>query len=108
MSREIPGYDDLSSADTVASEEDTPYESSQRADQVEYLGGQIRKVLKTLSEREAEVIRLRWGLDDNEKHTLEKAGDKIGITREGVRQVEKRAIEKLKRKRRLHKLKEFL
>jgi len=59
------------------------------------LADQLRRLLGRLSEREAEVLRLRFGLVDGEQHTLEDIGRRYGITREAVRQAEARALRKL-------------
>jgi RNA polymerase primary sigma factor len=56
---------------------------------------QIEEALKSLTEREAEVIRLRFGLGENGDHTLEEVGDKLQVTRERIRQIEAKALRKL-------------
>jgi RNA polymerase primary sigma factor len=56
---------------------------------------QVQVALKALSDREAEIIRLRFGIDSNEPKTLEEVGKKFGITRERVRQIEAAALKKL-------------
>jgi RNA polymerase primary sigma factor len=56
---------------------------------------QVQAALKALSDREAEIIRLRFGINDNEPQTLEEVGKKFGITRERVRQIEAAALKKL-------------
>jgi RNA polymerase primary sigma factor len=57
---------------------------------------QINQVLSSLSKREAQVIRLRFGIDDGDFHTLERIGRKLGVSRERIRQIEKRALKKLR------------
>lgn len=57
----------------------------------------IQSLLKAIDERESEVLRLRYGLGDGEALTLEKIGEKLGLTRERVRQIENEALEKLNR-----------
>ena len=57
---------------------------------------EVRELLKLLNEREQKVIRLRFGLEDGRTHTLEEVGKELSITRERVRQIEARALEKLK------------
>ena len=69
---------------------------------------QIEDALKGLNPREAEIIRMRFGLEDGREHTLEEVGRKFSITRERVRQIEVKAIEKLKHPLRNRKLKSFL
>ncbi len=58
--------------------------------------GKIDTILETLSERERQVIRLRYGLDDGHPRTLEEVGRKFNVTRERIRQIEMKAIKKLK------------
>ena len=68
----------------------------------------LNEVLDTLLPREAEILRLRFGLSDGTFHTLEQLGSIFGITRERVRQIEKKALSKLRHPKRSMKLKEFL
>jgi RNA polymerase primary sigma factor len=63
----------------------------------ESLIAEIERVLSVLSEREAEVIKLYFGLDKEQAHTLEEIGDKFNLTRERVRQIKEKAIRRLKR-----------
>jgi RNA polymerase primary sigma factor len=63
----------------------------------ESLKDEIEHVLSVLSEREAEVIKLYFGLDKEQSHTLEEIGDKFNLTRERVRQIKEKAIRRLKR-----------
>ena len=67
----------------------------------------ISEVLDTLTEREAEVIRLRYGLADGRCHTLEEVGQQFDVTRERIRQIEVKAIRKLRHVTRSSKLKGF-
>lgn len=69
---------------------------------------QVRAALKALSDREAEIIRLRFGIDDNEPKTLEEVGKKFKITRERVRQIEAAALKKLAHPGRSKQLKDLL
>jgi RNA polymerase primary sigma factor len=69
---------------------------------------QIEKVLHTLKEREAEVLRLRFGIGDGVPHTLEEVGKIFKVTRERVRQIEAKALRKLRHPARARNLKGFL
>jgi RNA polymerase primary sigma factor len=60
----------------------------------------IETVLDTLTPREARILRLRFGLVDGHAYTLEEIGQKIGVTRERIRQIEKRALRRLRHPRR--------
>ena len=59
---------------------------------------EVSELLSSLNEREQKVIRLRFGLEDGKAHTLEEIGEMLGVTRERVRQIEARAMEKLRQK----------
>jgi RNA polymerase primary sigma factor len=69
---------------------------------------QIRNLLNELDEREALVIRLRFGLDDDKSQTLQEIGDKLKLTRERIRQIEQRAMRKLSRSHKLQQLRGYL
>lgn len=69
---------------------------------------QLEGVLDTLSEREKKVLRLRFGLDDGRSRTLEEVGQVFGVTRERIRQIEAKALRKLRHPSRSKKLKDFL
>ena len=68
----------------------------------------IDDVLGSLSEREAQVIRLRFGIDDGYAHTLDQIGRTFGVSRERIRQIEERALNKLRHPVRVRKLRDFL
>ncbi len=68
---------------------------------------QIEGALKTLTEREAKVLKMRFGLGDGNEHTLEEVGQQFKVTRERIRQIEAKALRKLKHPSRSRKLKSF-
>ena len=74
----------------------------------EMLKEEIGDVLLTLTEREEQVLRLRFGLDDGSPKTLEEVGQMFGVTRERIRQIEAKALRKLRHPSRSRKLKDFL
>ena len=69
---------------------------------------QLMDVLGTLTDREQQVLRLRFGLDDGRARTLEEVGSQFGVTRERIRQIEAKALRKLRHPSRSKKLKDFL
>ena len=69
---------------------------------------QVDDVLFTLSEREARVLQLRFGLEDGRSRTLEEVGRDFGVTRERIRQIEAKALRKLRHPTRSKKLRDFL
>ena len=68
---------------------------------------QIEEALKTLTEREAKVLKMRFGLGDGNEHTLEEVGQQFKVTRERIRQIEAKALRKLKHPSRSRKLRSF-
>ncbi len=69
---------------------------------------QLDEVLNTLTEREGKVLRLRFGLEDGRQRTLEEVGKEFNVTRERIRQIEAKALRKLRHPQRSKKLKDFL
>lgn len=74
----------------------------------ELLKEQLESVLDTLTDREENVLRLRFGLNDGRTRTLEEVGKKFGVTRERIRQIEAKALRKLRHPSRSKQLKDFL
>ena len=72
------------------------------------LKGELNEVLKTLSDREARVLRLRFGLDDGRTRTLEEVGKEFNVTRERIRQIEAKALRKLRHPSRIKLLKDYM
>jgi RNA polymerase primary sigma factor len=74
----------------------------------ESLKNEISNALSTLDKREAEVIRLSFGIGRNQKATLEEIGDKFNLTRERIRQIKEKALRKLRIAKKSNRLKEYL
>jgi len=68
----------------------------------------VEEVLGTLSPREARVLRMRFGLCGERPYTLEEVGQKFGLTRERIRQIEGRALRRLRHPRRARQLQEYV
>lgn len=82
----------------------SPYDSASR----ELLKEHLEEVLRTLSDREKRVLILRFGLEDGRPRTLEEVGVEFGVTRERIRQIEAKALRKLRHPSRSKKLKDYL
>ncbi|NTU69486.1 RNA polymerase sigma factor RpoD [bacterium] len=82
----------------------SPHESAT----YQLLKGHIQEILDFLSAREQKIIRMRFGLEDGRSHTLEEVGQEFGVTRERIRQIEAKALAKLKRHRESKRLKDYL
>jgi RNA polymerase primary sigma factor len=82
----------------------TPMQSAYQS----MLRDKIEEVLSTLAPREARVLRMRFGLDDGNVYTLEEVGQKFGLTRERIRQIEGKALRRLRHPRRARQLKDYL
>ena len=67
----------------------------------------LKEILDTLTEREADVLKMRFGMYDGRTHTLEEVGQSFGVTRERIRQIENKAIRKLRHPSRAKKIKDF-
>ncbi len=107
ISMETPVGDDEDSSlgDFI---EDSNILSPQDAADLEGMGETTREMLGTLTPREAKVLRMRFGLGMNTDHTLEEVGKQFDVTRERIRQIEAKALRKLRHPSRAEKLKSFL
>lgn len=97
VSMETPvGDEEDSSLGDFIRDDTTPHPADEAARTM--LREQIREILSDLTEREQQVLRLRYGLDDDRSRTLEEVGKQLNVTRERIRQIEAKALRKLKRK----------
>lgn len=87
-------------------DEDTKTPSESASEQL--LKGQVKQILGTLSEREQKILKLRFGLEDGKSHTLEEVGQEFSVTRERIRQIEAKALAKLRKHKDTRKLHEYL
>ncbi len=99
------GEDDSVLGDFIEDEDTaTPEESA--ANQL--LKEQVQSVLSSLSEREQKIIKMRFGLENGKSHTLEEVGQEFAVTRERIRQIEAKALAKLRKHKDARKLHEYL
>ena len=100
------GDDDESSlGDFIEDEEKVSPEDSAAT---QLLKEQLAKILKTLSEREQKIIKMRFGIGGGKSHTLEEVGAEFSVTRERIRQIEAKALSKLRKNKETKKLHEYL
>jgi len=108
LSLESPINDDEEDSELGQFVEDqltpTPIESTYS----KLLREKIEEVLDTLPPREARILRLRFGLENGHNYTLEEVGDKFGLTRERIRQIESKALRRLRHPRRSRQLRDYL
>lgn len=95
---------DSTLGDFIPDEEIRPEEAASH----ELLKSHINEVLDTLNDREKKVLKLRFGLEDGRQRTLEEVGREFGVTRERIRQIEAKALRKLRHPTRSKKLKDYL
>lgn len=88
--------------------EDEDAESPAEAATKAYMRQQIDEVLSELSDRESKILKLRFGLEDGRQHTLEEVGHEFDVTRERIRQIEAKALNKLRRNQNARKLRSYL
>ena len=98
--------DPVSLETPIGEEDDTP--APQDAASYTLLREQLEEVMKTLTPREAKVLRLRFGLDDGKARTLEEVGKEFDVTRERIRQIEAKALRKLRHPSRSKKLRDYM
>ena len=100
------GDDEESTLGEFIEDEDsiTPEESAA----TQLLKEQVQSVLSTLSDREQKIVRMRFGLDNGKSHTLEEVGQEFAVTRERIRQIEAKALAKLRKHKDAKKLHEYL
>jgi RNA polymerase primary sigma factor len=96
--------DDTSMADFIPDRGAAPLDVAAR----KLLEQTVRDVLDDLSDRESEVVRLRFGLIDGRPRTLEEVGREFGVTRERIRQIESKTLAKLRHPLRSEKLRDYL
>jgi RNA polymerase primary sigma factor len=107
ISLESPiGDDDESELGMFVEDNNTP--SPAQIVYQQMLRERVNEVLSTLSPREARILRLRFGLDNDRPYTLEEVGQKFGLTRERIRQIEGKALRRLRHPRRARLLREYL
>ncbi len=107
ISLETPvGEEDESNLGNFIPDDDAPSPSEQAADTL--LREHIEEVMQTLTPREAKVLKLRFGLEDGRMRTLEEVGREFDVTRERIRQIEAKALRKLRHPSRSKKLKDFM
>ena len=91
--------DFLEDKESLSPEESTIYQ---------LLRGHVKEFLEFLSPREQKILRMRFGLDDGRTHTLEEVGKEFGVTRERIRQIEAKALQKLRQHENSDRLKDYL
>lgn len=107
ISLETPvGEEDESNLGNFIPDDDAPSPSEQAADVL--LREHIEEVMTTLTPREAKVLKLRFGLQDGRMRTLEEVGKEFAVTRERIRQIEAKALRKLRHPSRSKRLKDFM
>ncbi len=101
----ISESDDETTLGEFVADEKTLSPSNQTAHRL--LQDQLKEILNDLSEREQKILTMRFGISDGVTHTLEEVGNEFGVTRERIRQIEAKALEKIRQHKSLKKLKEY-
>lgn len=104
VGRDNDGEDDTILSDFIEDESEGPDDTAA----AQLLKEEVRSLLGVLTEREQKIIRLRFGLDDGKHHTLEEVGHEFSVTRERIRQIEAKALAKLRKHMKARRLKEYL
>lgn len=105
VGRDGEGDDDSVLGDFIEDEDGkTPQDSATE----QLLKEQVQAVLSTLSDREQKIIKMRFGLENGKSHTLEEVGQEFAVTRERIRQIEAKALAKLRKHKDAKKLHEYL
>ncbi|NMC86350.1 MAG: sigma-70 family RNA polymerase sigma factor [Anaerolineaceae bacterium] len=108
LSLESPINDDEEDSELGQFVEDQLTPSPIESTYTKLLRDKIEEVLDTLPPREARILRLRFGLENGHNYTLEEVGDKFGLTRERIRQIESKALRRLRHPRRSRQLRDYL
>ncbi|NLG98371.1 MAG: sigma-70 family RNA polymerase sigma factor [Chloroflexi bacterium] len=108
LSLESPINDDEEDSELGMFIEDKVTPTPQQSTYQNLLREKVQEVLDTLPPREARILRLRFGLENGRAYTLEEVGQKFGLTRERIRQIESKALRRLRHPRRARQLKDYL
>ncbi len=108
LSLESPVNDDDEESELGMFVEDLITPTPAQATYTKILKEKVEEVLESLPPREARILRLRFGLEDGHPYTLEDVGAKFGLTRERIRQIEGKALRRLRHPRRARQLKEYM
>lgn len=105
VGRDGEGDDDSVLGDFI---EDEDGETPEQAATSQLLKEQVQSILSTLSDREQKIVKMRFGLETGKSHTLEEVGQEFAVTRERIRQIEAKALAKLRKHKDAKKLHEYL
>ena len=99
------GEDDSVLGDFI---EDEDRETPEDAAATQLLKEQVAEIISTLSEREQKIIKMRFGIGGGKTHTLEEVGNEFSVTRERIRQIEAKALSKLRKHKQMKRLHEYI